>query len=119
VDIVTRKEAKERGLARYFTGKACPHGHVAERWASTSSCVVCDRKYREANPEKERERKRKYREANPEKMRERQRKYCEANPEKIRERHRKYYEANREKIRERQRKYRQDGLVEKAKRKRA
>jgi hypothetical protein len=61
VDIVTRKEAKERGLARYFTGKPCPHGHVAERWASTSRCVECDRKYREANPEKIRERKRKYR----------------------------------------------------------
>ena len=104
MDIVTRKEAKERGLAWYFTGKPCPHGHVAERWASTSRCVVCDRKYREATVEKIRERKRKYREANPEKERERHRKYREANPEKIRERHRKY---------------RQDGLVEKAKRKRA
>ena len=104
MDIVTRKEAKERGLARYFTGKPCPHGHVAERWASTSRCVVCDRKYREANPEKISESKRKYR---------------EANREKILERKRKYYEANREKIRERQRKYRRDGLVEKAKRKRA
>ena len=45
MDVVTRKEAKERGLARYFTGKPCPHGHVAERWASTSRCVECDRKY--------------------------------------------------------------------------
>ena len=98
MDIVTRKEAKERGLARYFTGKPCPHGHVAERWASTCSCVECDRKYREANPEKERERRRKY---------------AEANREKERERHRKYREANREKEREASRKYRQGGLVEK------
>jgi len=104
MDVITRKEAKERWLPRYFTGKPCPHGHVAERWASTCSCVECDRKYREANREKERERKRKFR---------------EANREKIRERQRKYREANREKIRERQRKYRQGGLVEKAKRKRA
>ncbi len=104
MDIVTRKEAKERGLARYFTGKPSPHGHVAERWASTSRCVECARKYREANLEKMREVSRKYREANPEKIRERQRKYDEANHEKIRERHRKY---------------RQGGLVEKAKRKRA
>ena len=89
MDIVTRKEAKERGLARYFTGKPCPHGHVAERSASTSRCVECDRKYYEANREKMREASRKYREANP------------------------------EKIRERKRKYRQGGLVEKAKRKRA
>ncbi len=103
MDVITRKEAKERWLPRYFTGKPCPHGHVAERWASISSCVECYRKYREANPEKERERKRKY---------------AEANREKIRERHRKYREANPEKIRERKRKYRQGGLVEKAKRKR-
>ena len=89
MDVITRKEAKERWLPRYFTGKPCPHGHVAERWASTSRCVECDRKYAEANREKERER------------------------------HRKYREANREKIRKRQRKYRQGGLVEKAKRKRA
>ncbi len=88
MDVITRKEAKERGLARYFTGKPCPHGHVAERWASTCSCVECDRKYHEANPEKERERRRKYYEANPEKERERHRKYREANPEKIRERKR-------------------------------
>jgi len=108
VDIVTRKEAKERGLARYFTGKACKRGHVAERRADKSNCLECERflaaQYYEANPEKERERKRKYH---------------EANPEKIREASRKYREANREKIRERQRKYRQGGLVEKAKRKRA
>jgi len=105
MDVITRKEAKERWLPRYFTGKPCPHGHVAERWASTSRCVECDRKYDEANREKIRERKRKYDEANPEKTRERHRKYREANREKIRERRRKYYEANREKIRERQRKY--------------
>ena len=119
MDIVTRKEAKERGLARYFTGKPCPHGHLAERRASTCRCVECDRKYHEANLEKMREASRKYYEANREKERERKRKYHEANPEKIRERHRKYREANREKIRERQRKYRQGGLVEKAKRQRA
>ncbi len=103
MDVITRQEAKERWLPRYFTGKPCPHGLVAERWASTCSCVECDRKYREANPEKIREASRKFREANPEKMRDRQRKYYEANREKIRERQRKYREANDEKIRERKR----------------
>ncbi len=109
MDIVTRTEAKERGLARYFTGKPCPHGHVAERWAITSRCVECDRKrhrkYDEANREKIREASRKFREANPEKTGERKRKYYEANREKMREAGRKYDEANREKILERKRKY--------------
>ena len=26
---------------RYFTGKPCPNGHVAERYASTRACVAC------------------------------------------------------------------------------
>lgn len=28
---------------RFFTGKPCPHGHVAARLASTNACVVCTR----------------------------------------------------------------------------
>jgi len=93
VDIITRQEAKERGLKRYFTGKPCPHGHVVERITNEAKCSKC-----------ELERTRKYREANP-------KKYCVYS--------RKFRDANREKIRERRRKYRQGGLVEKAKRKRA
>lgn len=28
---LTRQQAKDAGLTRYFTGKPCKHGHVAER----------------------------------------------------------------------------------------
>ena len=31
MDIITRAEALERGLTRYFTGQACKRGHVSER----------------------------------------------------------------------------------------
>lgn len=41
--IVTRKEALKLGLKFYFTGKACKHGHVAERWAD-GHCVVCHKR---------------------------------------------------------------------------
>jgi len=41
MDIITRKEAIERGLTRYFTGEPCKHGHVAERLTSGATCVVC------------------------------------------------------------------------------
>lgn len=37
----SRKEAKELGLKRYFTGKPCKHGHVAERVSSNGKCVDC------------------------------------------------------------------------------
>lgn len=39
--IVTRAEAREMGLPRYFTGKPCPHGHVAERFTSGGGCREC------------------------------------------------------------------------------
>ena len=54
---VTRKEALERGLKRYFTGKACPHGHVEERYVCDTKCVGCSREkaltYYTANRETE------------------------------------------------------------------
>lgn len=40
--IITRKEAVERSLPRYFTGKPCKHGHIAERVVK-GTCVECDR----------------------------------------------------------------------------
>ena len=39
-EIVTRQEAMARGLTRYFTGRSCKRGHVAEYWVS-GGCVLC------------------------------------------------------------------------------
>jgi hypothetical protein len=39
--IISRPEAKEQGLKRYFTGKACKHGHITERWTVGGDCVGC------------------------------------------------------------------------------
>lgn len=36
-----RAAAMAAGLTRYFTGKPCPSGHVAERAAKTGGCVEC------------------------------------------------------------------------------
>lgn len=41
MELITRAEAKARGLKRYFTNKPCKHGHVAERFVSGLSCVEC------------------------------------------------------------------------------
>lgn len=48
--IVSRAEAKKRGEAHYFTGKACVHGHIAARVTSTGNCAECNR-LRNASPE--------------------------------------------------------------------
>jgi hypothetical protein len=42
--IISRDEALERGLARYFTGKPCRRGHISERFANrvrAGNCVAC------------------------------------------------------------------------------
>lgn len=39
--IVTRRDAKVRGLKQYFTGKPCPAGHTAERHTYNGGCVEC------------------------------------------------------------------------------
>lgn len=40
-DVISRADAKQRGLKRYFTGEPCLRGHVAERLVSDKKCVKC------------------------------------------------------------------------------
>lgn len=39
--VVSRRTAEARGLKRYFTGKPCKRGHLAERYTSNGKCVAC------------------------------------------------------------------------------
>lgn len=41
MDPITKAEAKLQGVSRYFTGKPCKHGHLAERRVSDGHCIVC------------------------------------------------------------------------------
>lgn len=60
----TRKEAKSKGITKYFTGKACPQGHVTTRMTASNHCDACRylagrkvaQKKNEATKEKTRER---------------------------------------------------------------
>ena len=69
--IVTRAEAKAKGLARYFTGKPCKNGHIVERITANGTCRVCSNALSEAahrkSPEKPRAARKRWREANREK----------------------------------------------------
>ncbi len=64
LEKVTRSDALACGLTRYFTGKPCPHGHVAELSAKNSTCVVCRsigaRKWELDNPDKARAKGKRY-----------------------------------------------------------
>lgn len=43
MDIITRAEAKEKQLPKYFTGEPCRNGHIDERITSTAKCCQCKR----------------------------------------------------------------------------
>jgi hypothetical protein len=43
--IVTRQEAIDAGLPRYFTGEPCKNGHVAARLTLSSACLECKAEY--------------------------------------------------------------------------
>jgi hypothetical protein len=47
METISRAEAKAKGLKRYFTGKPCKHGHVAERYIA-GRCIECYRRVQRA-----------------------------------------------------------------------
>lgn len=57
-EVISRAEAKTRGLGWYFTGVPCPRGHRAKRTVSNWECRSCvnakKARQRVANPEIER-----------------------------------------------------------------
>lgn len=81
--INSRKEAISNGLSRYFTGKPCKHGHVAERYVC-GGCVECVTTSAAA-----------WHAANPAKVKEKHRRYCEAHPDKRREKDARRYSPER------------------------
>jgi len=43
MQVISRAEAKSKGLTRYFTGNTCPKGHTAPRIVSNGTCLTCKR----------------------------------------------------------------------------
>jgi hypothetical protein len=39
----SRREASQMGSFKFYTGKACKHGHLAYRYTKTGNCVQCMR----------------------------------------------------------------------------
>lgn len=45
MQIITRAEAREQQKPRYFTGKPCRYGHLAERFTLDARCINCSRNH--------------------------------------------------------------------------
>ena len=68
----TRREALSLGETQYFTGRACPNGHIAARYTFNSCCVSCKSEYtkgwRKENEKHTKETSRLWNSNNPEKV---------------------------------------------------
>lgn len=108
METITRSEAKAAGKTRYFTGRPCPRGHVAERMCASKDCVECHnarcRRSNKERPQKHRERADRWRKANPKRSaiisRRAAKKHRSKNPEKHNRLARAWRNANPEKVRE-------------------
>lgn len=102
--LLSRSEAKKLGLKRYFTGKACPHGHVSERLTSNAGCYKCHRQRQDAkdkaNPQRSRDKQKRWRANNLEYAKaeavRRMTLWQKANPEKAKEHSRKWASSHKE-----------------------
>ena len=130
--MITAREAFEKGLLRYFTGRPCIYGHTAERMISNGSCIEClknKKKFRKKakydlvevwrakHPNKKIEQARRYRNKHPEKVKSNSQRYINNNRDKVRESNRisqsKLRKSNPEKERQRNLRYREKKNKEK------
>jgi hypothetical protein len=50
MQTTSRQEAIQNNMTRYYTGKPCVRGHVAERMVSTKTCVDCKNEREKSRP---------------------------------------------------------------------
>lgn len=100
MSVITRADAKAKGLDRYFTGKPCAKGHIESRNVRNGTCRECMRlatlAYRTKNPAAAAESKKKSRERNPGVAVEYSRRYYAENRETAAVKRKQYYDDNKE-----------------------
>lgn len=102
-EVISRKDAKAKGLRFYYTGKPCKHGHLGPRRVCETGCATCSRiklqKWRSENREKSREIDSAWKAKNRERLNVQGRARYAKNPTKHIAKVKKYYEKNGEEVR--------------------
>jgi hypothetical protein len=85
---ITRKEAKEQGLKKYYNGIPCPKGHDAIRLVSNYTCIECLRNqaslWATENPEKVKKSRKTWVVKNPDKNKQAKQNWQKNNKGKVR-----------------------------------
>jgi len=102
MEIISRKEAREKGLTRFYTGVPCKYSHDCERRVVNNICVECEaiakKKCAEKYPEKNKRACKDWYERNRNYQLKKQRQHRCDNLELYKEKDRNYYKNNREEI---------------------
>ena len=86
---ISRENAKEKNLIKFFTGMSCRNGHISERYVNDGKCVKCisdrftayGKKYYQANKERLKPIRKAWWEKNKDKATDYQREYRKRNPD--------------------------------------
>jgi len=112
IHIISRAYAKQLGMKRYFTGKPCNKGHIAERYTSGGDCIQCIAESRARwnanNPDRKAEVQKKWHEENRERHLQACKAWREKNKERKAEANKRWYEANKDKVAEQGRRWREE-----------
>jgi len=94
LEVITREAAAEKGYKKYFTGAACKHGHVCERWVCDGTCFDCKairvKKWQQKSRKQLAAYKREYRKQYPDKVLGQEKRYKAHNREASKEKRKKY-----------------------------
>lgn len=100
---ITRAEARARGIATYYTGKPCRHGHSSPRFTSNGKCKGCqdasNRAFYQQNTDAVKAQTRQWRTDNKDAVRRAQSDYAARNAERLNAARKAWVDENRESIR--------------------
>lgn len=103
VEVISRAEARARGLKHYFTGRICPHGHISKRYVVDTKCFDCGNSqssnWQKNNRQRCVEISTKWRNAHPEKAKDGLMNWRRKNPIAVKAMGLRFREKNREKAR--------------------
>lgn len=98
VEAPHRKEAIDKGLKRYFSGRPCSRGHIAERKVSSGNCCECVKLWRAENIDKVHEEQRLWKINNRVKFRASVKASEAKKPEKYKKMHQEWQRNNPDKV---------------------
>lgn len=100
MQLISKKEAIQQGLSRYFTGKPCKYGHISERFVRTNNCCFCDKQkskqYYQNNKEDQNKYRKQYYQNNEKQLKQYHKQYNKQYRQNNKKQFKQYYQNNKQ-----------------------